>query len=122
MAIAQNKLNEIVKDIVKHEMTLRLHSGDPTTEGTENIIKGSERTIKVADWTEVSNGCATYLPEIDYGIMNKEHLNVGYSLFRGNLFVAYQVFRGRNRQGWLDIHSGSTFKIETGTIQIIAVS
>jgi len=113
--LATPERNRIADDIVSSDLTMRLHTGDPGANGTDNRIGTLVQTLTATHWSDASGGDVTYNAALDFGTVDNNNQQVirWYSLWRGNTFIGAEEFASA-----ITVAATGTFTIATGEVVV----
>ena len=113
--MADSTLNKAADHITASTLGVRLHSGAPGNNGTDNRIGSVSQDVAASGWSDADAGESSNKAAIDFGVLsNSSNNTVGaYSLWEGNTF-----------RGWADLTSAVTvaanerFSLRAGTVKV----
>ena len=115
MSYSVAERNRVANDVTASDMTVRVHTGDPGTAGTDNRIGSAEATLTAANWTDAASGVSSYAQDVSMGVLDAANNQAPtyYSLWRSTAFVGSEEFSNA-----VTVIAGGTHTINQSTIRV----
>ena len=124
MALSGTELDRIANTIKASDLTVRLHTGNPGSNGTSNrLTTGGTAyqngvTLSSGDWTTTSGGDFSNDSAISYGAVSVAISGITfYSVFRGSAFVAFGAISPQ-----VDLAQHDTFEIPANALSFMGAT
>ena len=119
MPFSATERNRVADSIVANELTIRVHTDDPGTNGTANRIGTASATLAAANWSDASAGAAQYNAAVALGVLDNSAQQIvdWYSLWRSSTFVGSEEMSSD-----VTVVAGGTFTIPSGQLRVSVAS
>ena len=91
MTVTAYALNLAADELTGRTVTIKLHTGDPGSAGTDNAVSGAEEDVAASGWSDASSGRTANSSAVSFGVLSTSGSTTvsHYSLWDSSNLMGY---------------------------------